>query len=89
MQRTPNYIANAAINNIFQGNWQHEHILRLNVVGTPEHACAPYRGRPQPYPSMDEMVEHARLSAEARHDCWVFWEGLTGIDQLWVHTIIA
>jgi hypothetical protein len=89
MQHTPYYVANAAINNIFQGNWQHEHILCLNVVGTPEHACVPYRGRPQPYPSTDEMVEHAHLSAEVWHDRRTFWEGLTGIDQLWVHTIIA
>jgi hypothetical protein len=35
------------------------------------------------------MVGHARLSAKARHKRQTFWEGLTGIDQLWVHTIIA
>jgi hypothetical protein len=34
-------------------------------------------------------LEHARLSTEARHECWAFWEGLTGIDQLWVHTLVA
>jgi hypothetical protein len=89
MQRPPNYVTNAAINNIFQGNWQHECISCLNVVDTPEHARVPYCGRPQPYPSMDERVEHACLSVEVRHNRRVFWEGLTGIDQLWVHTIIA
>jgi hypothetical protein len=89
MQRLPNYVPNQVINNIFQGNWQHECILCLNVVGTPEHTCVPYRGRPQSYPSLDEMVEHACLLTEVRHDRRVFWEGLTGIDQLWVHTIIT
>jgi hypothetical protein len=64
MQRTPNLVANDVINNIFQGHWQHERILRLNVAATPEHACVPYRGRPQPYPSPDEMVEHAHLSTD-------------------------
>jgi hypothetical protein len=89
MQHTPNYVANTAINNIFQGNCQHERISRLNVAATPEHARVPYRGRPQPYPSPDEMVEHARLLTEVCHERRAFWEGLTGIDQLWVHTIIA
>jgi hypothetical protein len=89
MQCTPNYVANAAINKIFQGNWQHERISHLNVAGSPEHAHIPYRGRPQPYPSPDKMVEHAHLSTEVHHECRTFWEGLTGINQLWVHTIIA
>jgi hypothetical protein len=35
------------------------------------------------------MAEHARLSTEICHERRTFWEGLTGIDQLWVHTIIA
>jgi hypothetical protein len=89
MQPIPNIVANDIINNIFQGNLQHEHISRLNVAATPEHARIPYHGRPQPYPSPREMVEHARLSTEAHHECWTFWEGLTGIDQLWVHTLVA
>jgi hypothetical protein len=89
MQPIPNIVANNVINNIFQGNWQHECILRLNVAATPEHARVPYRGRPQPYPSPREMVEHAHLSTEACHECWTFWEGLTSIDQLWVHTLVA
>jgi hypothetical protein len=89
MQHTPNLVANNVINDIFQGNWQHERISHLNVAATPEHARVSYRGRPQPYPSPDEMVEHAHLSTEARHECQTFWEGLTGIDQLWVHTLVA
>jgi hypothetical protein len=72
MQRTPNLVANDIINNIFQGNWQHEHISRLNVGATPEQARIPYRGRPQPYPSPDEMVEHAHLSTEAHHERQTF-----------------
>jgi hypothetical protein len=35
------------------------------------------------------MLEHTRLSTEARHKRRTFWEGLTGIDQLWVHTLSA
>jgi hypothetical protein len=35
------------------------------------------------------MVEYARLSTEAHHERQAFWEGLTGIDQLWVHTLVA
>jgi hypothetical protein len=89
MQHPPNYVPNQVINNIFQGHWQHECILCLNVAATPEHARIPYRGRPQSYPSPDEMVEHARLLTEVQHERQVFWEGLTGIGQLWVHTIIA
>jgi hypothetical protein len=89
MQPIPNLVANDVINNIFQGIWQHECILRLNVAATPEYARIPYRGRPQPYPSPREMVEHARLLTEARHERRTFWEGLTGIDQLWVHTLVA
>jgi hypothetical protein len=89
MQPIPNIVANDIINNIFQGNWQHERISRLNVAATPEHARVPYHGRPQPYPSPREMVEHARLLTEACHERRTFWEGLTGIDQLWVHTLVA
>jgi hypothetical protein len=89
MQPIPNIVANDVIGNIFQGNWQHEHISRLNVAATPEHARIPYRGRPQPYPSPREMLEHACLSTEARQEHRAFWEGMTGIDQLWVHTLIA
>jgi hypothetical protein len=89
MQPIPNLVANDIINNIFQGNCQHERILHLNVAATPEHTHVPYRGWPQPYPSPCEMVEHACLLTEARHECRTFWEGLTGIDQLWVHTLVA
>jgi hypothetical protein len=89
MQPIPNIVANDMINNIFQGNWQHELISRLNVAATPEHARIPHRSCPQPYPSPCEMLEHARLTTEACHERRAFWEGLTGIDQLWVHTLVA
>jgi hypothetical protein len=89
MQPIPNIVANDVINNIFQGIWQHERISCLNVAATPEHARVPYCGQPQPYPSPREMVEHACLSTKARHECWTFWEHLTGIDQLWVHTLVV